>query len=65
MVLLTYGAVYVFDADPATGRPGALIARCALPIREDTAESVAWLADGRIQVGTEGTGGAIYRGRCP
>jgi hypothetical protein len=65
VVLLTYGAVYVFDADPATGRPGALVARCALPIREDTAESVAWLADGRIQVGTEGTGGAIYRGRCP
>jgi hypothetical protein len=65
VVLLTYGAVYVFDADPSTGRPGALVARCALPIREDTAESVAWLADGRIQVGTEGTGGAIYRGRCP
>jgi hypothetical protein len=57
--------VYVFDADPATGRPGALMARCTLPIREDTAESVAWLGDGRIQVGTEGTGGAIYRGRCP
>jgi hypothetical protein len=65
VVLLTYGAVYVFDADPATGRPGALVARCTLPIREDTAESVAWLDDGRIQVGTEGTGGAIYRGRCP
>ena len=65
VVLLTYGAVYVFDADPATGRPGALMARCTLPIREDTAESVAWLGDGRIQVGTEGTGGAIYRGRCP
>jgi len=64
-VLLTYGAVYVFDADPATGRPGALVARCALPIRESTAESVTWLDDGRIQVGTEGTMGAIYRGRCP
>jgi hypothetical protein len=57
--------VYVFDADPATGRPGALVARCTLPIREATAESVAWLDDGRIQVGTEGTRGAIYRGRCP
>ena len=65
VVLLTYGALYVFDADPATGRPGALVARCTLPIREDTAESVAWLDDGRIQVGTEGTRGAIYRGRCP
>ncbi len=65
VVLLTYGAVYVFDADPATGRPGALVARCALPIRERTAESVTWLDDGRIQVGTEGAMGAIYRGRCP
>lgn len=65
VVLLTYGAVYLFDADPATGRPGALVARCALPIRERTAESVTWLDDGRIQVGTEGAMGAIYRGRCP
>lgn len=65
VVLLTYGAVYVFDADPATGRPGALVARCALPIRESTAEGVTWLPDGRILLVTEGTMGAIYAGRCP
>ena len=65
IALLTYGAVYVFDANPATGRPGAPVARCTLPIRESTAESVAWLPDGRVQLGTEGAMGAIYRGRCP
>lgn len=65
LVLLSYGAVHIFDADPATGRPGALMARCALPIRENTAEAVSWLVDGRVQLGTEGTKGALYRGRCP
>ncbi|MFO0073186.1 MAG: hypothetical protein ACK55A_13990 [Gemmatimonas sp.] len=65
LALLSYGAVHVFDADPATGRPGALVARCALPIREDTAEGLTWLADGRLLVVTEGRQGAIYVGRCP
>jgi hypothetical protein len=65
VVLLSYGAAYVFDADPATGRPGALMARCALPIRESTAEGITWLADGRLLLVTEGTMGSIYTGRCP
>lgn len=65
LALLSYGAVRLFDADPATGRPGTLLARCALPIREATAEAVTWLADGRLQLVTEGSAAPIYRGRCP
>lgn len=65
VVLLSYGAVHVLNADPATGRPGALIARCALPIRDRYAEGVSWLSDGRILVINEGNGGALYAGRCP
>lgn len=65
LVLLSYGAVHVFDTDPVTGRPGALLARCALPITEKNAEGVAWLPDGRILVANEGRGGAMYAGWCP
>lgn len=65
VVLLSYGAVHVFEADPASGRPGARVARCSLPIREKTAEGVTWLADGRVLLVTEGTMGALYAGRCP
>jgi hypothetical protein len=65
LVLLSYGAVHIFETDPATGKPGAAVARCALPIRENTAEGVSWLPDGRILLVTEGTMGAIYAGRCP
>jgi hypothetical protein len=65
LVLLSYGAVHVLDADPATGRPGALLARCALPISERNAEGVTWLPDGRILLVNEGRGGGLYTGRCP
>jgi hypothetical protein len=65
VVLLSYGAVHVLEADPATGRPGKLIARCALPIRDRNAEGVSWLPDGRILLVNEGNGGALYAGRCP
>lgn len=65
LVLLSYGAVHVFDADPATGQPGARVARCTLPIREDTAEGVTWLPDGRMLIVTEGTMAGLYAGRCP
>jgi hypothetical protein len=65
LVLLSYGAVHVLEADPATGRPGKLIARCALPIRDRSAEGVTWLPDGRILLINEGNGGALYAGRCP
>lgn len=65
VVLLSYGAVHVLQADPHTGRPGALIARCALPIREKSAEGVSWLPDGRILVVNEGKSAPLYTGRCP
>lgn len=65
VVLLSYGAVHIFEADPASGKPGARVARCALPIREETAEGVTWLADGRVLLVTEGTMGALHAGRCP
>lgn len=65
LVLLSYGAVHVLTADAATGRPGPLLARCALPIRDTSAEGVTWLPDGRIMLVNEGKGGALYTGRCP
>ncbi|MCO4100049.1 MAG: hypothetical protein HEQ38_11750 [Gemmatimonas sp.] len=65
LVLLSYGAVHVFDADPATGRPGRLLARCSLPIPDDYAEGVSWLADGRILLVNEGKRAPLYTGRCP
>jgi hypothetical protein len=65
LVLLSYGAVHVLDADPATGRPGRLLARCALPIPEENAEGVSWLADGRIVLVNEGKRAPLYTGRCP
>lgn len=65
LVLLSYGAVHVLEVDPHTGRPEALLARCALPIKERNAEGVTWLPDGRILLVNEGRGGALYTGRCP
>lgn len=65
LVLLSYGAVHVFTADSATGKPGPLLARCALPIKDTSAEGVSWLPDGRILLVNEGKGGALYTGRCP
>jgi hypothetical protein len=65
LAVLTYGAVYVFAADATTGRPGALVARCALPIRETSAEGLTWLPDGRLLIMNEGRGAELYGGRCP
>lgn len=64
-VLLSYGAVYVFDTDSITGKPGRLVVRCALPIAERSAEGVSWLPDGRILLLNEGKGAPLYSGRCP
>ncbi|WP_309672264.1 hypothetical protein [Gemmatimonas sp.] len=65
VAILTYGSVYVFDADPVTGRPGAQVARCAVPQGERNAEGITWLTDGRLMLVNEGRGAALYRGRCP
>ncbi len=65
LVILTYGSVYVFDADPVTGRPAAQLSRCAVPAKEKNAEGVTWLADGRLLLVNEGRGSRLYTGRCP
>lgn len=65
LAILTYGSVYVFDADPVTGRPGAQVARCAVPQGERNAEGISWLPDGRLMLVNEGRGSRLYRGRCP
>ena len=65
LAVLTYGSVYVFDADPNTGRPGAQLARCAVPLWEAQTEGISWLPDGRLLLVNEGRGGRLYAGRCP
>ncbi len=65
LAILTYGSVYVFDADPVTGRPGAQVARCAVPQGERNAEGISWLPDGRLMLVNEGRGSRLYRGYCP
>ena len=65
LAVLTYGAVHVFVADPASGRPGGRVASCALPILERDAEAIAWLPDGRLLLTNEDRGSRVYAGRCP
>lgn len=65
LAVLTYGAVYVFETDALTGKPGALLQRCAIPVNERSAEGVTWLADGRVLLLSEGVGEPLYAGRCP
>ena len=65
LAILTYGSVYVFDADPVTGRPGAQVARCAVPSGKRYAEGITWLPDGRLILVNEGRGATLYFGRCP
>ena len=65
LAMLTYGSVYVFDADPFTGKPGAQLAHCAVPEGERNAEGISWLPDGRLILANEGRGASLYRGHCP
>ena len=65
LAILTYGSVYVFDADPFTGRPRAPLASCAVPPGLRQAEGISWLPDGRLMLANEGRGASLYRGRCP
>jgi len=64
LVVLTYGFVHIFEADPATGRPGRRTGRCALPIDEHDPEAIAWLPDGRLLLTNEGRHSLLYTGRC-
>jgi hypothetical protein len=65
LALLTYGAVHVLEADALTGYPGRELARCALPIRGETAEGVTWTPDGRLLILSEGNGAPLHAGKCP
>jgi hypothetical protein len=65
LAILTYGSVYVFDADPLTGKPGATLAHCAVPPELRQAEGISWLPDGRLTLANEGRGASLYRGSCP
>ena len=65
LAVLTYGTLYVFEADRATGRPGKRVGRCRLPIPEHDPEAVTWRPDGRLLLTNEGAGSTIYAGRCP
>ncbi|MBU6365818.1 MAG: hypothetical protein KJT01_06365 [Gemmatimonadetes bacterium] len=65
LAVLTYGTVHVFAADPLTGRPGARLGRCPLPIAEHDPEAVAWREDGALLVTNEGRRSTVYAGRCP
>ncbi len=65
LVVLTYGAVYVFEVDALSGKPGALVQRCAIPVNERSAEGITWLPDRRVLLLSEGVGEPLYAGRCP
>ena len=65
LAMLTYGSVYVFDADPITGKPGAPLAHCAVPPGLRQAEGISWLPDGRLTLANEGRAASLYRGSCP
>ena len=66
LAVRTYEQVYIFSADPITGRPGALEHRCSLqPLHQRMGEGVVWLADGRLLFNAEGRGSALQVGRCP
>lgn len=66
LAVLTYGALWMYEADRLSGWPGRLVARCALSTRTGQyAEAVTWLADDRLLVIAEGRGAALVTGRCP
>ncbi|MES2524640.1 MAG: hypothetical protein V4617_18235 [Gemmatimonadota bacterium] len=65
VALRTYGHVVLFDADSATGRPGALLARCTTAaLRDRRGEAIAWLPGGRLMLTSEGKGSRVWAGAC-
>lgn len=66
LAVLTYGAVWVFEADPLTGWPGRQVGRCALSRMSGRyAEAVTWLPDGQLLILAEGAHARLVTGRCP
>lgn len=66
LAVLTYGAVWVFEADAVTGWPGRLLGRCALSRMSGRyAEAVTWLPDGQLLILAEGARARLVTGRCP
>jgi hypothetical protein len=65
LAVLTYGTIHLFRADPVTGRPGARVARCPLPLPEHDPEAIAWRPDGSLMVTNEGERSTVYAGWCP
>jgi hypothetical protein len=66
LAIRAYDDVLVFEADSATGAPGALVARCSLrALAQRQGEGVAWLPDGRLLFSSEGRGAPLHAGRCP
>jgi hypothetical protein len=62
----TYERVFVFAADPVSGRPAALLQTCALDaLHERYGEGVTWLPDGRLLFVAEGRSSPLQAGRCP
>lgn len=65
VALRTYKGVVMFDADAATGRPGAVIARCSTrALDQRQAEAIAWLPRGRLLLTNEGRGSRLWAGVC-
>lgn len=66
LAVLTYGAVWVFEADTRTGWPGRPLGRCALsPMSGRYAEAVTWLPDGRLLILAEGKHARLVTAHCP
>lgn len=61
----TYQDLTIFEADPATGRPGKPRARCrTAALHERFGEAVAWMPDGRLFFTSEGEGSRLWAARC-
>ena len=65
VVIRTYQEVFVLAADPMTGRPGGITARCSLSaLRERYGEAVTWMQDNRLLFANEGRHSRLWTGRC-
>lgn len=66
LAVRTYGMVYVFEVDHASGRPGRLLGHCSLEsLDEKQGEGITWLADGRLMFTSEKRFASLVAARCP